>query len=168
MNASKITLVAVLTTSFTLLAVNVSVAGNKNGQNNSNGSPKKHNVTFNFNTSSGGFNHGHGFITDPGKKKHVSTFATNFNHVNTFRTNQFFNVSNQRYWFVNRSHQIVFTDHFVQPVFGQYVVVPGDTFATISFRLFRTPNHASFIASLNHVTSRTQLVPGQVIVVPGF
>jgi hypothetical protein len=168
MYASKNSLVAILTTSFILLSATTSHADNKNSQGNQNRRPTNHNVTFNFNTSSFGFNQGTGFISDPGKKKHNNLFATNFNKVNTLRTNQFFNVSHQQYWFVDHSHRIVFTDHFVQPVFVRYVVVPGDTFATISLRLFHTPNHASFLASLNHVTSRTQLVPGQVIVVPGF
>ena len=168
MNASKNSLVAVLTTSFILLAASVSHAANKNSQGNPNARPTNHNIKFNFNTTSVGFNHNNGFITDPGKKKHNDLFATNFNHFNTLRTNQFFNVSHQQYWFVDQFHRIVFTDHFVQPVFVRYVVVPGDTFATISLRLFHTPNHASFLASLNHATSRTQLVPGQVIAVPGF
>jgi hypothetical protein len=168
MNASKNSLVAVLTTSFILLTASASHADNKNNQGNQNRRSNNHNVSFNFNTSSFGFNQGTGFISDPGKKKHGTIFETNFGHVNTLRTNQFFNVSHNQYWFVDRSHRIVFTDQFVEPVFVRYVVLPGDTFATISLRLFRTANHASFLASLNHVTSRTQLVPGQVIVVPGF
>ena len=62
----------------------------------------------------------------------------------------------------------MFCDHFVEPVFANYVVVPGDTFEVISLKLFNTPGHTLFLASLNRLPVNTLLIPGQVLVVPAF
>jgi len=187
MNASKTNLVAVLTTTAVLLIASASFA--KNNSNNTPSRSKKEVKNFtstSISNNSIGLSHGNNFISDPGKKKtiHGTILGTNLgntshlsgntdgkfkikNGSNTSHSNKPFKWHN-KFWYCDHSHHIVFVDHFVEPVFANYVVVPGDTFEVISLKLFHTSGHTLFLASLNRLPVNTLLIPGQVLVVPAF
>ena len=52
--------------------------------------------------------------------------------------------------------------------FGEYIVVPGDTFETISLKLYGTTGNLEFIAAFNRLPVNAALVPGQVLSVPSI
>jgi hypothetical protein len=188
MNASKINLVAVLTTTAVLFIASASFA--KNNSNNTSSRPKKEVKNFtptSISTNSIGLSHGNNFISDPGKKKTIhgntilGTNLGNISHLSGDKDVKFKikNGSNpphspksfkwhDKFWYCDHSHHIVFVDHFVEPVFANYVVVPGDTFELISLKLFHTSGHTLFLASLNRLPVNTLLIPGQVLVIPAF
>jgi hypothetical protein len=187
MNASKTNLIAVFTTTAVLLMASASFA--KNSPTSPHPRPKKDdkNITStSISTTSIGLAHGTSLISDPGKKKLPQGTILGTNLGNTGRLSGDkdgkFKITHggnpprspesfkwhKKFWYCDHSHPIVFCDHFVEPVFANYVVVPGDTFEVISLKLFNTPGHSLFLASINRLPANTLLIPGQVLVVPAF
>jgi hypothetical protein len=188
MNVSKTNLVAVVATAAVLFMASASFAKDKNSNSGPPPRSKKNgNITStSISTTSLGLTHGATLISDPGKKKPIpgtSILGTNLNHNgllsskdggfkinhggNPPRSPESFKWKN-KFWYCDHSHHIVFCDHFVEPAFANYVVVPGDTFEVISLKLFNSPRHFLFLASINRLPVNTLLIPGQVIVVPAF
>lgn len=184
MNASKTNLL-IVTISATLMMASVSLAKNSQGGSSS---VKKSNKSSNtISSNSLGLSHGANLISDPGKKKKPNlgntTIDTNLgingklsgkkdggfkmHDGNSKHWADSFKWKN-KYWYCDHSHHIVFCDHFVEPVLARYIVVPGDTFELISLKLFNTPHHSLFLASLNGLPVNSLLVPGQAIVIPTF
>jgi hypothetical protein len=189
MNASKTNLVAVLTTTAVLLMASASFAKDKNNSGSPPPRPKKDNKVTSTTVSSTalGLAQGATLISDPGKKKPVpggTVIGTNLNGITSLSGDKGsgFTITHggnpprspesskwkNKYWYCDHSHHIVFCDHFVEPAFANYVVVPGDTFEVISLKLFRTPGNSLFLASLNRLPVNVALAPGQVLVVPAF
>jgi LysM repeat protein len=188
MSASKTNLVAVLATTAILLMASTSFAKDKNNNGGPPPRPKKDSKVTSTTLSSTalGVAQGATLISDPGKKKPVpgGTYIGNLNGVTSLSGDKGSGITithggnpprspesckwKNKYWYCDHSHHIVFCDHFVEPAFANYVVVPGDTLELISIKLFRTPEHTLFLASLNRVPVNVALIPGQVLVVPAF
>jgi hypothetical protein len=188
MNASKTNLLAVLAAAAVLLMTSASFARDKNSDSGQPSRPKKDKITSTtISSTSLGLAQGTSSISDPGKTKPIpgtSTLGTNLGHSgllssdkdggfkithggNPPRSPESYKWKN-KFWYCDHSHHIVFCDHFVEPAFANYVVVPGDTFEVISLKLFHTPGNSLFLASLNRIPVNVALVPGQVLVVPAF
>jgi hypothetical protein len=187
MNASKTNLVAIFATTAVLLMARASFARDKNSDSGQPSRPKKDKITSTtVSSTSLGLSQGANLISDPGKKKlPTGTFiGNNLNHNgllssdkgsgftithggNPPRSPESYKWKN-KFWYCDHSHHIVFCDHFVEPAFANYVVVPGDSFEVISLKLFHTPGNSLFLASLNRLPVNVALVPGQVLVVPAF
>jgi hypothetical protein len=187
MNASKTNLVAIFATTAVLLMASASFARDKNSDSGQPSRPKKNSsiTSTSISTTSLGLAHGATLISDPGKKKPTpgtAILGTNLDHNGLLSKDGGFKITHggnpprspesfkwkSKFWYCDHSHHIVFCDHFVEPVFANYIVVPGDTFEVISLKLFNTPGHTLFLASLNRLPANTLLIPGQVLVVPAF
>ena len=182
MNISKTSLIAVFAT--IVVTASTSLARNKDSQGTPSGRSTKNNIALNT-ISTNSLNHGINSISDPGKKKldEGTVISTNLGHNGLISSNKNLGIKisgnklpkspdsfkwKDKWWYCDHSHHIVFCDHFVEPVFARYIVVPGDTFETISLKLFNTPFHSTFLASINHAPVNVLLVPGQVVLVPTF
>ncbi len=159
MFASKTNLITTLATVAGLLMASAAVAKNGNGSNL---------TSLKGNKAPAG---GTSILTDP---SHVDQLSGDKNGGfkithggNPPRSPESFHKKN-KYWYWDHSRHIVFVDHFVESAFVSYVVLPGDTLETISFRLFNTRRNAILLAELNHLPTHTILIPGQVILVPAF
>jgi LysM domain len=175
-NASKTNLVTVLTITAALMMTSVSFARTPNSNNGGiPPRPKKNNFSSStLSKTAIGVANGETFIGtnlnnvnslsgDKGKGKGI-TITHGGNPPHSPESYKWKN----KFWYCDHSHHIVFCDHFVEPVLAQYIVLPGDTLEVISLKLFNTPRHSLFLASLNRLPVNSVLIPGQVILVPTF
>ncbi len=70
------------------------------------------------------------------------------------------------HWYCEHRCDYTWNGHSCEVFYGEYIVVPGDTFETISLKLYGTPTNMLFLAEFNRLQVNTALVPGQVLRMP--
>lgn len=72
------------------------------------------------------------------------------------------------HWYCEHHCDYTWNGHSCEVFYGEYIVVPGDTFETISLKLYGTPTNMLFLAGFNRLLVNVALVPGQVLKMPAI